>query len=143
MKKVSQNKQVKDFISKIPTDGNSDSYYTNLKPNDTIPSIFGCRLIKKKIKAQIGYDGNINSKIMNIKKERIIIEGLKEDGSDTLHIPTVFFDVVYGTSILNTTYKFCIQLEGWDIKNKNCGHCKYAVIEYRLFYNGSSYNGDF
>ena len=140
---ASQNKQVKDFISKIPTDGKRDNYYTSLLPNDTIPGIFKGRLIKKKIKAQIGYYSTLNCKITNIKPERIIIEGLKEDGSDTIHIPVVFFDVSYGPSILNITYTFCIQLEQFDIKNKNCGCCKYAVIEYRLFYSGSSYNGDF
>lgn len=136
------NKQVKDFISKIQN-GMSDSYYTNLKPNDTIPDIFKGRLIKTKIKAQLGYDGCLNSKITNIQPERIIVKGLEEDGSDDLHTPVVYFDVRYGPSILNTTYSFQITLKGWDIRNKNCCGCKYAVIEYTIFYSGSSYNGDF
>ncbi len=136
------NKQVKDFISKIQN-GMSDSYYTYLKPNDTIPDIFKGRLIKRKIKAQLGYEGCLNSIITNIQPERIIVKGLEEDGSDDLHTPVVYFDVQYGPSILNTTYSFQITLEGWDIRNKNCCCCKYAVIEYTIFYSGSSYNGDF
>ena len=90
------------IVKKIPN-------FTNINPKIAILiDVIENKLIRQKLKRQIGYLENESSKIMRIDWEKNHVEGLAEDGSDDLEINVWYFDVVY--PIHKIIYTFCLSL---------------------------------
>lgn len=134
MEKLVIKRQVGELISKLDYPNRiKDSFFTDAKTSDNILEISNGRLIKQKIKKQIGYLEDENCKIKNIRYERIVIDGLKEDGSDDLEVHVVYFSAFYPKQ--NKVFDLGIEIDmvRSNYKLKDCGCCGYYRIFYELF----------
>ncbi len=134
MEKLVIKRQVGELLSKLDNCNRiNDSFFTDAKTSDNIIRISKGRLIKQKIKKQIGYLEDENCKIENIRHEIVHVDGLKEDGSDDLETHVVYFSAVYPKHNEKIDLGIDIDMVRSDYRLKGCGCCGYYRIFYELF----------
>ena len=116
------------IVKKIPN-------FTNINPKIAILiDVIENKLIRQKLKRQIGYLENESSKIRRIDWDKNFVEGLEEDGSDDKEINVWYFDVVY--PIHKYRYRFCVSLPPLPLETYIellNGGIFHAKIEYDIF----------
>ena len=134
MEKLVIKRQVGELLSKLDN-GNKIMYcfFTDAKTSDNIIEISKGRLIKRKIKKQIGYLEDENCKIKNIEYKIIHVDGLKEDGSDDDELYVVYFSAIYPKHNEKIDLVIEIDMVRSNYKLKGCGCCGYYRIFYELF----------
>lgn len=134
MEKLVIKRQVGELLSKLDN-GNriNDNFFTIAKTSDNIVEISKGRLIKQKIKKQIGYLEDENCKIKNIEYRPIYVDGLKEDGSDDLTRHVVYFSAVYPKHNIYVDFGIEIDLVRSNYKLSGCGCYGYYMIFYELY----------
>jgi len=129
MEKLVIKRQVGELLSKLDN-GNriNDNFFTIAKTSDNIIEISKGRLIKQKIKKQIGYLEDENCKIKNIEF-RIIEDGIIDD--DEIYV--VYFSAVYPKHNIYVDFGIEIDLVRSNYKLSGCGCYGYYIIFYELF----------
>jgi len=128
MEKLVIKRQVGELLSKLDN-GNriDDCFFTDAKTSDNIIEISKGRLIKQKIKKQIGYLEDENCKIKNIEYKII------QDGTDDDELYVVYFSAVYPKHNEKIDLVIEIDMLRSNYKLKGCGCCGYYRIFYELF----------